>query len=354
MVDVYNGCTVGVVVPAYNEEGYVGDVIDTMPPFVDRVYLIDDASIDGTWAEITEHVEAARKRGDTGTGFSEKWVPIQHDENTGVGGAIVTGYRRALDDGVDVTAVMAGDAQMNPEILHRIIEPVVDGRVEYAKGSRFLREEDYADIPRFRLLGNALLTFLTQIASGYWEMTDSQNGYTAISHRALTELDLDALYQDYGFANDLLVRLNVAGLPIADVERSSSFAYGDWKSHIDLTSFVPKTSLLLFRCFLWRLRKQYMFPVFHPLLILYALGTVGVLAGIGQALTGAASRLRGEGPDGGSPLLVFLVGGLALAAAMVLDRIQNEGMLEQVYSSNQGREANEADRPPVDPVRAEN
>lgn len=352
---MYKGSTVGVVVPAYNEEGYVGEVIDTMPEFVDRVYVVDDASTDGTWAEIQEHIEAAREAGDTGEGFDRKWIPIQHEENNGVGGAIVTGYRRARNDDVDVTAVMAGDAQMNPNILPRIVNPVVEGQAEYAKGSRFLRRTDYEDIPTFRLVGNAMLTYLTQVASGYWKMTDSQNGYTAISHRALTELDLDALYEDYGFANDLLVRLNVAGMPIADVERSATFAYEDWKSHIDLKTFVPKTSALLFRNFLWRLRRQYFFPDFRPLVLLYLVGMAGMIAGVGQALTGTVNRLYGDGPGSGRPVLTLLVSVMAIAVAMMLDRADNEGMLERVYAEDVAEDEGKTDArdPHTDPVPAE-
>ena len=142
---MYRGHTVGVVIPAYNEEPFVRETIETVPAFVDRIYVIDDASTDGTWAEITAAATAERDRasgrghGDGVPGpdrFDRRIVPIQHERNRGVGGAIKTGYLRAIDDEIDVTAVMGGDGQMRPEALELIVEPVATGWAEYAKGNR--------------------------------------------------------------------------------------------------------------------------------------------------------------------------------------------------------------------------
>lgn len=353
MITVYKGSSVGVVVPAYNEERYVGRVIRTMPGFVDRVYVVDDSSTDGTWKEIRESIQAARESGDTGEAFERKWVGIRHDENAGVGGAILTGYERALEDGVAVTAVMAGDAQMNPDILTRIIDPVVDDRVEYAKASRFLRRESWSEIPRFRLVGNAMLTVLTRIASGYWAMTDSQNGYTAISHDALRQLDLDALYEGYGFANDLLVRLNVLGAPIADVEQSAAFTYEDWNSHIDLRSFVPNASVLLVRTFVWRLHRQYISRDVRATGMFYGLGAVGAVLATVRALAGFAGPHRGEETGDRTPFVGFVVSALVVGIAMVLDRATNEGMLERVYTEDRSPTESATNRTPDDPGPAE-
>ena len=180
---MYNEHTVAVVVPAYNESGFVGEVIETLPAFVDRVYAIDDQSTDETWDEITAAAAAVNDTASTdgGAAFDQRVVPIRHETNRGVGGAIKTGYLRAREDAVDVTAVMGGDGQMDPTQLERIIQPITTGEAEYAKGNRLINSEDHAEMPRFRLVGNRILTLLTKIASGYWRVGDPQMGYTAIS-----------------------------------------------------------------------------------------------------------------------------------------------------------------------------
>lgn len=330
---MYKDRTVGVVVPAYNEEELVGRVVETMPSYVDRVYLVDDASTDGTWAELTEAVETARARDDGEGAFEERWVTIRHDENQGVGGAILTGYRRALADDVDATAVMAGDAQMDPDVLPRLLDPVVEGEVEYAKASRLLRREDWTGMPPVRLVGNLVLTLLTQISSGYPEMTDPQNGYTVISQRALRELDLDDLYEDYGFANDLLVKLNAAEMPVADVETSSEFVYGDeeWDSHIDLKTFVPKTSALLLRNFLWRLRNERREATLRPFVLLYVLGVCGVLLVLATLLStaGLGSGGDADGTRSAGLLTASVASGLL---GLFRDRRANAGLLTRIYT----------------------
>lgn len=333
---MYRDHTVGVVVPAYNEEALVGRVVETMPEFVDRVYLVDDASTDDTWTEINDAVATAREAealddGSIHGAFDERWVPIQHDDNQGVGGAILTGYRRALADDIDATAVMAGDAQMDPDVLPRLLDPVVEGEAEYVKASRLLRREDWTGMPPFRLFGNLMLTGLTRISSGYWRMTDPQNGYTVISQHALTELDLDTLYEDYGFANDLLVRLNAHGMPIADVETPSEFFYEDeeWDSHIDLKTFVPKTSVLLLRNFFWRLRRDGGPGPVRSFLALYAVGAVGVVVALVLLLSSVVAP-AGDSLDGSPSLLV--AGGLSLLLGFALDLGSNAGLHTRVYA----------------------
>ena len=207
---MYNGKTIGVVVPAHNEEAFVGRVIETDTAFVDRVYAVDDCSDDGTWEEIQRHAERANRERTSempladGGAYTETVVEaIRHDTNRGRGGAVKTGYRHAIEDGLDVVAVMDADGQMNPDMLDRIIEPVADGWADYAKGTRLLHR-DRKEMSGWRFFGNSLLTYLTKISSGYWRMSDPQNGFTAVSYEALSRIDIDSLYDDYGFLNDML------------------------------------------------------------------------------------------------------------------------------------------------------
>jgi glycosyltransferase involved in cell wall biosynthesis len=274
---MYKEKRIGVVIPAYNEAEFVGDVIETVPEYVDRVYPVDDNSTDETWREITD--AAARVNGDErlveadGGWEADRVVPLQHDRNRGVGAAIKTGYRRAASDDLDVVAVMNGDGQMDPEVLDRILTPVVEGRAGYAKGNRLLSADHWDGMPGWRLFGNFLLTYLTRIASGYWRTTDTQNGYTAISTDVIERLDLPSLYDEYGFLNDLLIRLNVHDVRIADVEMRA--VYGEEDSSIRYTQFVPRLSWLLLRGFLGRLTNKYIVGGVQPVVLPYLFGIVG-------------------------------------------------------------------------------
>jgi len=329
-VTMYAGNTVAAVIPAYNEEAHIGGVIDSLPPFVDRAYVVDDASTDGTWAAIREHAEAYNERAshagprdvpvtDGGVELDPPVIPVQHEVNRGVGGAIKTGYQRALDDGLDVTVVISGDGQTEPDIVERIVAPVAEGRADYAKGNRLL-DRDRSEMPAFRLVGNFALSLLTKIASGYWKLMDPQNGSTAISREALERVELDELYEDYGFANDLLVRLNTHDMRVADVARRA--VYNDETSHIDYASFIPKLSCLLLRDFLWRLRAKYLLRDFHPLAFLYYLGAFGSATGLLSLL----NRLTDRGGDTGyaGSLGLVMIGALCLVLAMVFDMQESE------------------------------
>ena len=175
MVD---GKRVAVVVPAHDEERLIGTTLAGIPEFVDRILVVDDASTDGT-------ADAVRALADPRVEL------VAREQNGGVGAAIVTGYERALEDGLDVVCVMAADNQMDPADLLTLVEPVARGDVDYAKANRLVSGEAWKLIPRTRYLGNAILSLLTKVASGYWHVADSQTGYTAISRGMLAQLDLD-------------------------------------------------------------------------------------------------------------------------------------------------------------------
>lgn len=322
---MYRERTVAVVVPAYNESGYVGDVIDGLPSFVDRAYVIDDGSTDDTWDEIQHHAAARNERHDGE--FDRLVVPMQHEENRGVGGAIKTGYLRARAEEIDATAVLGGDDQMDPDELTKYIDPLIDDDVDYVKGNRFAKPEDWEAMPRLRFVGNVMLSYLTKIASGYWQTMDSQNGYTVISLRALQDTDIEGMYEYYGYCNDLLVRLNAANMPIADVSRGSEYAYSEgWKSHIEYKEYVPRVSAMLFRSFLWRLRQKYLLTNYNPLAPLYLVGISGLVTSIAGL---ARSVLKAEG-DSGSWVLATLVSVLTILTAAELDHQDNESLETQI------------------------
>jgi len=227
---------------------------------------------------------------------------------------------------MDVTAVISGDGQMDPDILDRFVEPIADGETDFTKGNRLRSRELRSDMSSWRFTGNALLTFLTKISSGYWKMTDPQNGYTAISLEALEALDLDALYDRYGFINDLLISLNARGFRMGDVPMKA--VYGEEESDIRYLTFIPCLSFLLFRGFLWRLKAKYMVVDFHPLIFLYALGAVGSLTGL---LYGLGTVFVGTSiVASGISLVLILISSMLFVFAMVFDMQHNEDLQTQV------------------------
>ena len=263
--------TIAVVIPAYNEENLIGRVIDTLPDYVDRVIIVDDCSKDRT-VEIVGERSAKDNRIDL----------VRHERNSGVGAAIVSGYQRAIELSVDVSVVMAGDAQMDPTDLPAILDPVVSGRADYTKGNRLFSGESWQLIPKARYIGNSALSFLTKIASGYWHVADSQTGYTAISSVALRRINLERVYPRYGVPNDLLVRLNASGCRVAEVPIKPIYNVGE-RSGIKIWRVVPTISWLLTRMFFWRLFQKYVIRDFHPLVFFYLAGLtmlpIGLLLG---------------------------------------------------------------------------
>jgi glycosyltransferase involved in cell wall biosynthesis len=257
---VYKDKTLAVVIPAYNESKLIGRVISTMPDFVDRMIVVDDASVDGTHLEVSRLAEA-----------DPRVVLLRHDANQGVGGAIASGYKWARDHGMDMAAVMAGDGQMDPGDLPALCDLVAEEGVDYAKGNRLVYEEAYRLIPKVRFYGNAVLSFLTKIASGYWHVADSQTGYTVIGARALKAIDWDLMWRSYGQPNDILVRLNIENMRVRDAPIKPVYNIGE------VSGFKPRQvmwpiSRLLIRGFAWRLWKKYMIRDAHPLILFIAMG----------------------------------------------------------------------------------
>jgi glycosyltransferase involved in cell wall biosynthesis len=290
------GKRVAVVVPAFDEERLVGQTIRGIPEFVDRILVVDDASRDGT-------IDAAEAVGDP------RVQVLRHEHNAGVGAAIATGYGRALEEGTDVTCVMAADNQMDPSELQGLVEPVARGEVDYAKANRLVSGEAWTVIPRTRYLGNAVLSLLTKIASGYWHVADSQAGYTALSLSALRRLDLNALYPRYGFPNDLLVHLNVQNARVRDVPSRPIYDVGQ-QSGIKLRSVVPRISWLLYKGFWWRMGQKYVIRDFHPLVFFYVFGLLMLAVGLLLGLVELVLRIAGNAI---TPATIVLVAVLVIA-----------------------------------------
>lgn len=239
---MFGNLRIAVVVPAFNEELNVARTVRDVPAFVDHVLVIDDASHDATFLEASR----LRRRG---------LEVLQHPRNRGVGAAIATGYRRALELGVDAAAVMAGDGQMDPADLTALLTPIARGAADYVKGNRFARRDVWRVMPPARLAGNVVLSLLTKLTSGYWRLFDSQCGYTVASRRALAVIDAAGLFPRYGYPNDLLARLHAAGLQVRDVPVRA--VYGPrWRSGIRLSTVIYPMSFVLMRSWMRRLWRR--------------------------------------------------------------------------------------------------
>ena len=228
---------VSVVIPAFNE---IAATVASVPNLVDHVVVVDDASTD----ETSERVET-----------DGRVELLRHGTNRGVGGAIATGYRRALEKDCDVAVVMAGDGQMDPDDLPALLAPIADGEADYVKGNRFKHPDIWSAMPKSRIVGNVLLSAATRVTSGYSHVFDSQCGYTAIHRRALAAIDLDVLWSRYGYPNDLLSRLYVAGVRVVDVPVRP--IYGDhWRSGINFGTALHPIPWVLLRSWGNRLAAQ--------------------------------------------------------------------------------------------------
>jgi glycosyltransferase involved in cell wall biosynthesis len=286
------GKTVAVVVPAHNEEALIVPTLQGIPTFVDRIFVVDDASTDAT-------VERAHL-GD------ERVVVVVHESNMGVGAAIVTGYKRALAERMDAVAVMAGDNQMDPDELEEFALPVVRGELDYAKANRLFTGSAWRLIPRSRYLGNAILSMLTKVASGYWHVADSQAGYTVVGGSTLRLLDLDRIYARYGFPNDMLVHLNVWNARVRDFPSRPIYGVGE-RSGIKIRRVVPRISWLLLKGFFWRMREKYVIRDFHPLVFFYFLGFVMTIAGLVLGIFETVLRIGGNRITPATIVLVALL-----------------------------------------------
>ena len=292
--------TIAVVVPAYNEETLIEQTLTSIPDFVDKVIVVNDAGNDNT-GQVVKKI--ARK--------DKRVILIEHEVNQGVGGSIVTGYKKAVELEIDVTAVMAGDGQMDPNDLTNILDPVANGDVDYTKGNRLFQGDAWNMIPHYRYFGNSFLSLLTKIASGYWHIADSQTGYTAISLKALKKLNLDTIYKRYGMPNDMLIKLNQYDFRVRDIHVRPVYNIGE-KSGIKLFKVIPKISWLLIKGFWKRLFFKYVIKDFHPLVFFYILSFFLLISSIPLAIRlFYIWGITGDIPDMNALALIFtLISGL--------------------------------------------
>lgn len=263
---MYKEFRIGVVVPAYNENGLILETLSGIPVYVDQIFVVNDGSKDNTLELITDQ----QKR-------DPRIVIVNHEVNKGLGQSLIDGYLASAKSDVDITAVMAGDNQMHPDDLVRLLDVIIDDKVAYVKGNRLLHQ-NIQSMPRYRFLGNAALTILTKFATGYYFLMDPQCGYTAIRNDALRQIPIEKMTRGYGYNADILCMLNIESFKVKDVQVRP--VYGREISKIKLWKYIPKTSWLLLKLFFRRLWQRYLVLDFHPLVLFYLYATMVTIFGI--------------------------------------------------------------------------
>jgi dolichol-phosphate mannosyltransferase len=305
---LYKNTSIHVIVPAYNEERFIGQVLAGLPDYVDKIIVIDDCSTDDTFAAATASGDA-------------RVLAIKTPHNSGVGGATCLGYRKALELGGEILVKMDGDGQMAAEHLARLLDALLEKGYDYAKGNRFLHRKAISQMPAIRILGNIVLTFLTKAASGYWHIFDPQNGYTAIRSEALRSVVLDELNQRFFFENDMLVQLNIQNYRVADI--AAPARYGEELSDLKISKILFTFPPLLLRRFAHRVIQKYILRNFSPVALFLLLGLPMFLLGslFGLYLW-ARVVITGEATPTGSIMLALVpivLGFQLLLQAIVLD-----------------------------------
>lgn len=319
---MYRDKRIALVIPAYNEERLIRPTLERVPEFIDRVIVVDDASTDDMPTVVQQCI--AR---------DPRVEMIRHDSNQGPGAAVVTGYQRVLADGYDIAVVCGGDEQMPLEQVRELVDPLVDGKADYAKGNRFMVGAGSVamipgNMPMTRVIGNMLITMLTKIAAGYYKIADVVDGFTAINRAALERVDWSRAWPGYGYPMDFLIRLNAYGLRTVDVPRRAIYLPGERQSQIVGLRYALRVSPMLLRGFFWRLWTKYVLWDFHPLVFFYFLGMLLLPGGVLLGVYLVWRQLVGYGVSGPQAILsalLVMTGLQFLLFAMLFDMEEGHG-----------------------------
>lgn len=301
---------IAVIIPAYNVQNHIQSVLLTIPSFVEWIIVVDDASTDQTYQKIMD-ITDPRVRAHV------------HAKNQGVGGAMITGYELAIKEGADILVKMDGDGQMDVAQLPALVKPLLEQRAHFSKGNRFSDYRALEAMPPVRRFGNAWLSFLTKFASGYWNIFDVTNGYTAILASTFKKIDTRHIGRDYFFETSMLIELNITGAKILDVEMPAR--YGDEVSHLNIGKVLAKFPIRLVKGLLRRFYQRHMIRDFGALSLCALIGLPLFAFGVLYALyLWTNPPLPGQPTPSGTVMLAALpiiLGFQLLLAALILDMV---------------------------------
>lgn len=306
---------VAVVVAAYNEEKLIAKTVTTLPNFIDRMYVIDDCSSDDTNKIITD---LASK--------DSRVIALRNDPNRGLGATFTRGFEEFLEEeGMDFIVTMPGDAQCNPDYIENMLATLIDNKLDYVKANRFVHLDDLEQMPKFRRIGNVVITLITKFASGYYSIFDSQNGYGVFPRSTLERMRFSDIGKRYDYENTLLIALAIMGARVRD--EAVPAIYGEETSTIPFFRTVFRALNVLWHGFWKRIYYRYMVVNFHPMALFLISGLflmlIGFFAGIGIAIDRFVS---GNSPSTGTVMLCVLpiILGFQLLLTSLLMDIENE------------------------------
>ena len=255
-----------VVIPCYRAKKHILDVLNHIPKCVTDIYCIDDGCPEKTGQHIKEHNPDSRV------------VVIHHKKNAGVGAAMVTGYKKALETDADIIIKLDSDGQMDAKLIPHFIRPIAENKADYTKGNRFFQLHDFQNMPKIRILGNTFLTLLNKFSTGYWRLFDPTNGFTAIHRDVLALLPLGKLHKGYFFESDMLFRLSTVRAVVIDVPQKA--IYADEESGLNILKNVPVFAFKHLRNFSSRIFYTYFLRDFHLASIEWIVGPILFLFGL--------------------------------------------------------------------------
>jgi glycosyltransferase involved in cell wall biosynthesis len=286
---------ISVVIPSFRVTAHVLTVVEGIGPEVSRIYVVDDCCPDGSGNFVEQNCT------------DERLVVLRNKRNLGVGGAVLAGYTAAISDGADVIVKIDGDGQMDPSLLPRFIAPILKGEADYTKGNRFYDLVQIGNMPPMRLFGNAVLSFMTKLSSGYWSIFDPTNGYTAIHAKIAAYLPMDKIDNRYFFETDMLFRLNTLRAVVVDIPMNA--VYGDEKSNLHISKILVEFLGKHVRNFAKRIFYNYFLRDMTLASIELLVGTALLNFGL---IFGAVSWFNAEASGTPAPLGVIMLATLPI------------------------------------------
>lgn len=304
-----NAYRIAVVIPCYKVKASIERVVADIPEIVGRIYCVDDGCPDRSGDFIEENIKDPRVK------------VLRNPENLGVGGAVMHGYRQARDDSFEIAVKIDGDGQMDPHLLPGFIKPILEGKADYTKGNRFYNLKNLEKMPPLRLFGNASLSFLSKISTGYWHLFDPTNGYTALHLSLLELLPLEKISNRYFFESDLLFRLNIARACVKDVPMKAE--YGDEESHLKIGKILLPFLKGHIKNTIKRFFYSYILRDFQVASLNFMLGIIlFICGGFFGAIEWIASIESGEPATAGTVILAALP--IFIGVQLVLSAINND------------------------------
>lgn len=311
---MYKKHKISVSIPVYNEEDLIMKTIEIIPAFVDQIVVVDDKSKDKT----IERILRCKKK-DKRINF------IASKENLGLGDTVIKAHNFAVEKGVDIVVVMAGDNQMDPTYLPSLLNPIIEDKCDYSKGNRFFHSQELKRMPLFRIIGNIVLTFIAKFCTGYWSISDPINGYTALKVETFKRIDVTQIGSRYGFEPSLLIELAIINAKVKDIFIPAR--YGEEKSKVNLLVDPLKVIQVLLKGYVRRMFLKYTLYNFHPISLFYITGflflLVGLLFGLYIAINSFVLQKISTPATVMLFVVPFLLGVQLILQAIVLD-IQNE------------------------------